>query len=47
MRFAPAGDVALCVEVGDDISVAVNTRVRALEYLIAQQTLLGGCDTMH
>ena len=29
--FFPAGDRAVCVEVGDEISVEVNTRVRALE----------------
>ena len=46
MRFLPAGDVALAVELGDDISVAVNTRVRALEYLISQKGVPGIIETV-
>jgi KipI family sensor histidine kinase inhibitor len=41
LRFLPAGDLALSVELGDDISVDVNTRVRALEFLIDQKALPG------
>lgn len=46
MRFLPAGDLALSVELGDDISVDVNTRVRALEYLIEQKALPGVVETV-
>ena len=46
MRFVPAGDLALSVEVGDEISVAVNTRVRALEYLIEQKGVPGVVETV-
>jgi len=38
--------VALCVELGDEISVEVNTRVRALEYLIQQKALTGVAETV-
>jgi hypothetical protein len=31
VRFLPAGDLAVSVELGEEISVEVNTRVRALE----------------
>ncbi|MGH7302314.1 MAG: 5-oxoprolinase subunit PxpB [Candidatus Rokuibacteriota bacterium] len=41
MRFLPAGDLAVCVELGEAISVEVNTRVRALEFLIQQKGLTG------
>jgi KipI family sensor histidine kinase inhibitor len=41
LKFSPAGDLAVCVEVGDEISLAVNTRVRALEYVIQQKALPG------
>jgi inhibitor of KinA len=44
--FSPAGDVALCVELGDEISVDVNTRVRALEYLIEQKGVPGVTETV-
>ena len=37
LRFLPAGDLAVCVELGEAISVEVNTRVRALEFLIQQK----------
>jgi KipI family sensor histidine kinase inhibitor len=38
--------VALCVEVGDEISAEVNTRVRALEYLIQAKGLTGVVETV-
>ena len=37
MRFLPAGDLAVSVELGEEISAEVNTRVRALEYVIQQK----------
>jgi KipI family sensor histidine kinase inhibitor len=40
-QFLPAGDVAVSVEFGDEISLKVNTRVRALEYLIQQRKIPG------
>ena len=46
MRFLPTGDLALSVELGDDISVGVNTRVRALEFLIEQKALPGVVETV-
>jgi inhibitor of KinA len=46
LRFVPAGDVALCVELGAEISVDVNTRVRALEYLIEQKGVPGVTETV-
>ena len=46
MRFFPAGDLALSVEVGDEISVEVNTRVRALDYLIEQKAVPGVRETV-
>jgi inhibitor of KinA len=46
LRFLPAGDLALSVELGDDISVETNTRVRALEYLIEQKALPGVVETV-
>jgi KipI family sensor histidine kinase inhibitor len=46
LRFVPAGDLALSVELGDDISVEVNTRVRALEYLIQQKAVPGVVETV-
>jgi KipI family sensor histidine kinase inhibitor len=42
----PTGDLALSVELGDDISVDVNTRVRALEYLIEQKAVPGVVETV-
>jgi KipI family sensor histidine kinase inhibitor len=41
LRFAPCGDLAVSVELGDEISRQVNARVLALEYLI-RRTALGG-----
>jgi KipI family sensor histidine kinase inhibitor len=46
LRFLPAGDLALSVELGDEISVGVNTRVRALEFLIEQKALAGVVETV-
>jgi inhibitor of KinA len=41
LRFLPAGDLAVSVELGDEISVELNTRVRALEFLIGQKAVPG------
>ena len=38
--------MALCVELGDEISVEINTRVRALEFLIQQKGLTGVVETV-
>lgn len=38
--------MALCVELGDEISAEVNTRVRALEYLIQAKGLTGVVETV-
>ena len=46
MRFLPAGDVAISIELGDEISVEVNTRVRALEYLIGRTAVPGVVETV-
>ena len=46
MRFLPAGDLAVSVELGEEISVEVNTRVRALEYLIDQKAVAGVVETV-
>jgi KipI family sensor histidine kinase inhibitor len=46
LRFLPAGDLAVCVELGEKISVEVNTRVRALEFLIQQKGLTGVLETV-
>jgi len=40
-KFLPAGDLAVSVELGDEISPEVNTRVRALEYLVQQRGIPG------
>jgi len=42
----PAGDRAVSVELEDVISVEVNTRVRALEYLVQQRALAGVVETV-
>lgn len=42
----PAGDRALCVELGDAISVEINTRVRALELLIRDKGVAGVVETV-
>lgn len=46
MRFLPAGDLAVSVELGEEISVEVNTRVRALEYLVHQKAVPGVVETV-
>jgi inhibitor of KinA len=38
--------VALCVELGDEISLEVNTRVRALEFLIQEKGVAGVVETV-
>jgi inhibitor of KinA len=42
----PAGDLAVSVELGEEISVEVNTRVRALEFLIEQKGVAGVVETV-
>ena len=46
MRFLPAGDLAVSVELGDEISRKANARVLALEYLIQQKSLPGILETV-
>ncbi|MBI3029837.1 MAG: 5-oxoprolinase subunit PxpB [Candidatus Rokubacteria bacterium] len=46
MRFLPAGDLAVSVELGDEISREVNARVLALEYLIQQKGFPGVLETV-
>jgi KipI family sensor histidine kinase inhibitor len=46
LRFVPAGDLALSVEFAEEISVEVNTRVRAFEYLIQQKGVPGVVETV-
>lgn len=46
MRFLPAGDLAVSVELGEEISREVNARVLALEYLIQQKGLPGVVETV-
>ena len=45
-KFLPAGDLAVSVEFGDEISREVNARVRALEYLIQQKVVPGIVETV-
>ncbi|MBI4589724.1 MAG: 5-oxoprolinase subunit PxpB [Candidatus Rokubacteria bacterium] len=45
-KFLPAGDLAVSVELGDEISREVNARVLALEYLIQQKALPGVLETV-
>ena len=45
-RFLPCGDLALSVELGDEINREVNARVLALEYLIQQRGLSGVTETV-
>ena len=45
-RFLPCGDVAVSVELGEEISREVNARVLALEYLIGQTALAGVTETV-
>ncbi len=42
----PAGDRAVCVELGDAISVEINTRVRALELLVHDKGVAGVVETV-
>ncbi|HEV8639885.1 MAG TPA: 5-oxoprolinase subunit PxpB [Methylomirabilota bacterium] len=46
LRFLPAGDLAVSVVLGEEISVELNTRVRALEFLIQQKGLTGVVETV-
>ena len=46
MKFLPAGDLAVSVELGDEISREVNARVLALEYLLQQKGLPGVLETV-
>jgi len=46
VRFLPAGDLAVSVELGEEISREVNARVLALEYLIQQKGLPGVVETV-
>jgi KipI family sensor histidine kinase inhibitor len=46
LRVRPAGDLALAVTVGDEISADVNTRVRALEYVVQQKRVPGVVETV-
>jgi KipI family sensor histidine kinase inhibitor len=46
LRFLPAGDLAVSVELGEEISTEINTRVRALEFLIEQKALPGVVETV-
>jgi KipI family sensor histidine kinase inhibitor len=46
VTFRPAGDLAVVVELGDEISVEVNTRVRALEFLVQQKAVPGVMETV-
>ncbi len=45
-RFLPCGDLALSVELGDDINREVNARVLALEYLIERERVTGVTETV-
>ena len=45
-RFLSCGDLAVSVELGDEISREVNARVLALEYLIQQKALAGVTETV-
>lgn len=46
LKFFPAGDSAVQVEVADEITVAVNTRVRALEFLLERHGVPGVLETV-
>lgn len=45
-RFLPAGDAGLVVELGGEIALAVNARVRALDRLIAAAGIAGVAETL-
>jgi 5-oxoprolinase (ATP-hydrolysing) subunit B len=40
-RFIPAGDMGLVVELGDDLSLRTNARVRALDRLVTAASIVG------
>ena len=46
VRFSPAGDSAVSVELGATIDLTLNTRVRALEYLIREKGVPGVTETV-
>jgi KipI family sensor histidine kinase inhibitor len=46
MIFRPCGDLGVSVELDEEISVEVNTRIRALEFLIQQKGLPGVVETV-
>lgn len=45
-KFLPAGDLAVSVELGEEISREVNARVLALDYLIQQKGVPGVVETV-
>lgn len=45
-RLIPAGDTALVVELGDEVSFAINARVRALDRLVAAAAIAGVIETL-
>jgi 5-oxoprolinase (ATP-hydrolysing) subunit B len=45
-RLLPAGDTGLVVELGDEVSLAVNARVRALDRLVAAAAIAGVVETV-
>jgi KipI family sensor histidine kinase inhibitor len=45
-RLIPAGDTALVVELGDDVSLATNARVRALDRRVAATAIPGVTETL-
>jgi KipI family sensor histidine kinase inhibitor len=46
VSFLPAGDVAVAVELEEEISAAVSERVRALDFLISEKHLVGVTETV-
>jgi KipI family sensor histidine kinase inhibitor len=46
VSFLPAGDLAVAVELEDEISTAVSERVRALDFLITEKHLPGVTETV-
>ena len=45
-RLIPAGDTALVVELGDEVSLAINARVQALDRLVAAASIPGIIETL-
>jgi KipI family sensor histidine kinase inhibitor len=45
-KFLPCGDLALSVELGDEISQEANQRVRALEHVIKENGIAGVVETV-